>query len=609
MKTMKYTMAAATLMLVATGCSLEEENLSNVSTDQEWSTASGYEKLVNGCYFDFIRIIYGQAEDTYVLLSECGTDIFCDGRGGSNGGWSDVQTYAGSNYQGWSEGYCGFYACISACNAAIAYADKVTGLSQDEVDALVAEAYYLRAHSMFNFVEMYGGKYLSLTPMEEALKVLPMSTVNEWYDAILSDLKFAMQHLPVSQTITGHVERGAAYHLYAKACLSYAAYTDGLGNCEAISADEAKNLYQEALTASETLIQNAKGWGYALYDEPSQIFDENNNKENKEALFVVTHSTITAYNPRGNYFNRVFKHYGAYGQNDGIKMDGGVNNYSTTYTGKDGKTYNVPKYAANNCYTQATLYLLNSYIEKDQRYKAFFKDTWYVNTPTYNVADHEPVYRWTANDAKRFGLDNSRVDNPAFDIALNDTMVFISRETLSEADRNSRRYATYNVSDNHKDLTKPGKFFPSMKKHDLPSMYGGTNPGKCYTWGDCIVYRLGETYLQAAEAAWRLGKTDKAAEYINVIRNRACKGHDNSMNVKASDITQDFILDEYGREMCGEWCRWYTLKRFRAFESRLAKCNPQAAANFKPEVHYLRQIPLGELNKIDNKEEYQNPGY
>lgn len=613
MKTKYFVLATASLAMCATSCSLEEENLSNVSTDVEWSTAAGYEKLINSCYFDMIRIIYGQAEDTYVMLTEGGTDIWCDARQGSNGGWSQVQTYDGSgSYTGWNEGYAGFYGCLSACNAAIKYADKVEGLTKDQINQLVAEAYFLRAHSMLNLVEVYGGKYLTLEPMTEALKELPCTSVNTWFETIISDAEFAMKNLPVTQSIRGHVIRAAAYHLYAKACMTYASYTDGLCGATAISSDEANKLYKQAQEAIDYLIDNQTTLGVKLYEDVNDVFDENNNKTNTETLFAVTHSSITAYNPRGNYFNRVWKHFGAYGRTDGIKMDGGVNSYSTTYTSKfDGKVYSVPKYAANNCYIQGTKYLFDSYGPLDKRYKAFFKDTWYVNTPTVdNGSTPTPVYRWTEGDATRFGLDASRAGNAAFDIPINDTMVFISKEPLTLADRNSRRYATYNIDDNHADLNNPGKFFPSLKKMDCPSLYGGTNPGKCYSSADCIIYRLGESYLMSAELAWRLGDNDKAAKRINVIRERACSGLDTkAMDVSASDINQDFILDEYGREMCGEWSRWFLLKRFRAFESRLAKCNPQAAAHFNKDVNYLRQIPLAELNKIDNKDEYQNPGY
>lgn len=50
------------------------------------------------------------------------------------------------------------------------------------------------------------------------------------------------------------------------------------------------------------------------------------------------------------------------------------------------------------------------------------------------------------------------------------------------------------------------------------------------------------------------------------------------------------------------------LKRFRAFESRITKANPQIT-KFDKNIHYLRPIPTAELLLIDNANEYQNPGY
>ena len=68
--------SAVIMMLSVYGCSLDEFNPSGISTEQEWSTPAGYEKKVNDCYFDLVRIVYGQAEDTYLMVAEGGTDIW-----------------------------------------------------------------------------------------------------------------------------------------------------------------------------------------------------------------------------------------------------------------------------------------------------------------------------------------------------------------------------------------------------------------------------------------------------------------------------------------------------------------------------------------------------
>lgn len=600
-KTISLALTSA-LLIGASSCSLEEENLSGVSTDQEWSTGAGFEKKINDCYFDFVRLIYGQGEDTFVMTAEAGTDIWQDANPtGTNGNWSKIMRYEdfGASTSMYWEAYQGFYATLNSCNAAIYYADKVEGLSQDRINELVAEAHFIRAHTLYNIVEIWGGKYLPTVPTTSPITAPQCSKVNDFYDVIISDLEFAKKYLPVSQAVRGHVTRAAAYHLHAKACLTYATYTDGLGYVDALSEADSRKLLNDAKASADYLIDNAASLGVKLYDDVNDVFDEKNNKTNAEALFVVTHSSITAYNPRGNYFNRAWKHTNAYQNSaEGLYLDGVTPSYETEING-----YAVPRLAKSNCYMEPSRYMIDLYGPKDMRYDAFFSDVLYVNKPNSEDGIH---YTWTENDVKRYNLDRSRLDNHAYDILVGDTAIYLPRRTYTQAERDACRYAIYNLEDNYKDPVKPLKFFPSLIKGDCPSLYAGTNANKPYSSADNIIYRLGETYLLAAEISWRLGQTEVGR--INTLRNRACEGHDHSLDVTTGDINQDFLLDEYARELIGEWNRWMTLKRFRAFESRIAKCNPQIK-KFDKNVHYLRPIPLCEILLIDNPDEYQNPGY
>lgn len=595
------TVAVCAAAMTLSSCSLEEENPSAVSTSKEWSTAAGYEKLVNGCYFDLVRIIYGQAEDTYIISSEAGTDIWQDVNKGDKGNWSKALIYSndfGATTSMFHEAYSGFYGCLNQCNAAIAYAEKVQGLKEDAKNALVAEAHFLRAHCLFNIVEYWGGKYLPTEPTSSPVTVLPMSKVNEFYDVILADLEFAKQYLPVSQAVYGHVTRAAAYHLDAKAALTYSTYTDGMGNCDAIDTAKKNELLQRAKTSADYLISNAASLGVRLYNDINEVFDEENNKTNAEALFVITHSTITALNPRGNYFNRSWKHWDSYNNaSDGIGMSGMTPSYTPVKT-VNGDNYRLAK---GNCYMTPSKYMFDLYGEKDGRYKAFFIDTWYINNPNSGN-----LYVWKAADARRFGLDEARAENPAFNINVGDTAIHILRgKNLTLPERNAIRYATYNLEDNFTQ-TNPGKFFPTLRKNLCTNLFCGENPSKPFTAADCIIYRLAETYLLSAEIAWRMGDNATAAQRVNTIRNRACIGHDGSMNVTANDINADFLLDEYARELIGEWQRWQTLKRFRLLLERL-QLNPQIVQ--RSEHLYLRPIMKQELDIIENPKEYQNPGY
>ena len=83
--------------------------------------------------------------------------------------------------------------------------------------------------------------------------------------------------------------------------------------------------------------------------------------------------------------------------------------------------------------------------------------------------------------------------------------------------------------------------------------------------------RLGETYLLRAEARFRQGNTQGAADDINVLRDRAFKDYravaPGAGKVTADQIDIDFILDERARELYGEEHRAVTLSRLSTKEN------------------------------------------
>jgi len=109
-----------------------------------------------------------------------------------------------------------------------------------------------------------------------------------------------------------------------------------------------------------------------------------------------------------------------------------------------------------------------------------------------------------------------------------------------------------------------------------------------------VLFRLGEMYLGAAEAAFRLGDTTKALAYINVIRQRANVAPFQTLNAQR-------ILDERGREMYSELIRRQDLIRFNKFnEAWWEKPESESYKNIFP-------IPQEILNTMPFLQ--QNPGY
>ncbi|GHT38907.1 glycan metabolism protein RagB [Bacteroidia bacterium] len=154
-----------------------------------------------------------------------------------------------------------------------------------------------------------------------------------------------------------------------------------------------------------------------------------------------------------------------------------------------------------------------------------------------------------------------------------------------------------------------------------------------------IVFRLGEIYMNQAEACYELsllGETSKKAEafdYIEKIRDRAgCKvtrPADNTSNVQADygyiypiDGNLKFIRDERYRELAFENHRWWDIRRWRTATEDLKEWRPRVFMayhvldedkyiylderenwnqnwNAEKKVYY-QAIPQGEVNKNNN---------
>jgi hypothetical protein len=160
-----------------------------------------------------------------------------------------------------------------------------------------------------------------------------------------------------------------------------------------------------------------------------------------------------------------------------------------------------------------------------------------------------------------------------------------------------------------------------------------------------IVFRLGEIYLNSAEALYELGKRDEAFNYIEKIRERAGAatvrplldvsttniGTINQANYPYSlERSLQYIRDERARELYGENHWWWDLRRWRTadqvlnqFRHRLLSCywvydenkyiyleeyNRINRAWTASKQCYYEPIPWGEIGK-NNKLLPQNPLY
>jgi len=583
------------LAIFTSSCDLEEYNPSGSTPETVWKTPTGFETLIAGAYGQQ-RAFYGKSDA--IVMSEAGTDIWF--RSGKATNWKELFRYqdlsgtmGNSNINFWR----GLWPGINLCNAGIGRINDVLWNSDNERKNKEGELRFLRAFYYYHIVETWGGVMLRTKETTEPELTAKRSPVEDFYTLMISDLDSAVAWLPVpnpSIKAYSRATKKSAMGLLAKVLLTRAYYSLDKNN-----ADEAKLFFTRAKNVAHALIDSASKWGISLYPNYSDLWKNQitggNNKNSKEALYIISNSTDPTlnYDVKGCVIHQYF---------------------TPNYTDKPGMMIDVAN-GKNSTLFMPTKYMLNLFDEKDSRYNGSFQDTWYAN----KIENNKQVdYVWKATDAKKYGKDASVIGDT---IHFGDTAIYCTPKIIT--DKRTQKYLVIDGDSlfSNDTIRTNINIFPGLIKFADPnraeaSTEAGTN--------DIIVMRLAEMYLIAAEAEIQLGEFDAARDDINVIRRRASKTHTGDLDITSSDIQPvdkgiAFILDERAREFAGEHMRWYDLKRTRMLVKNIEQYNKdiripdnlKAKGNGIFENIYLRPIPQSsELDKLLNADEFgQNPGY
>ncbi len=137
--------------------------------------------------------------------------------------------------------------------------------------------------------------------------------------------------------------------------------------------------------------------------------------------------------------------------------------------------------------------------------------------------------------------------------------------------------------------------YPCIKKF-LDDQYDPSYPTYDLSYRDIMVLRLAEMYLIKAEAELATG--GNALATINELRKaRAISGKNNTIS---GTVDIETILRERALELCGEYQRWFDLKRTHKLIEHVKAYNAQASGNIDVK-HYYRPIPLNELESVTNR--------
>ena len=564
------------------GCTLEENNPGGATADVVFSTENGINALVNSAYVNFASQFYGRED--ILMLTEGGTDLWINiansGYGRQMTKYEELVATTGQIRNTWNR----LYEIVNYCNAGLERIVDVSFTNEEEKNARIGELSFLRAYAYWHLVEQYGDIDLRTEETKTVVLTAQRSPVTAFYDLMLSDLDVAIANLPVQPipaTDQGRATKKAAYGLKARVALTRVAYES--------STSEKDRYYKMASDAAQYVINNQSELQVSLYDTPEEVFRPANNKNNKEAMFFITHSTINSLNPRPNDPNRLHIWFKA------------------KYSAKAGMVVDLPYGADRNsksgsmCF-MPTRHLLELYDEEvDRRYGDWFREEYYLNVNSYT---------WTADDLAAFEKPVSMAGKTT--LHRGDLALLFTKKKVSGEKRNLP-YALVDINDTYDGdlVSKNARFnvhFPALMKYDDPDLpEAGSQVGS----KDVIVMRLAEMYLIAAEAETLMSGGNKtlAKDLMNVLRERAAvPGKESDMLITESDLDIDFILEERGRELCGEHIRWFDLKRTGKLYSYVQAYNKDITT-MQP-YHVNRPIPQQFLDVITNPTEFgQNDGY
>lgn len=545
-----YIIPAILLAVLTTSCNrqLEQYNPGGLTAEAVFSSPEGFETLVNAAY-SYQRWWYGKEEG--YCASEMGTDIWDAGQAAPDPGLTDYVNLQGSDayLTGlWQE----LYAAVNICNYGITYIDKA-GLSASLASTRLAELRFLRAFYYWHIVETWGASPMPLKPTEGIETQAIKTSVDSIYQQIFDDLSFAESNLPTTTGDYGRVTKPAAEAFLARMYLT-------------------RGMNQQASDMADKVIHD---YGFHLVQHYADLWpmDKMAAAEDSEVVYAVNY---TANKSLDDVQDDILFPYGhSRGGNNG-HLD-----FLMKYDDQPGLQRSI-EYGRPFVRFMPTRFLLSLFDDQiDSRYAGSFQTAWLCN----NLA--------TAPAGMKLG----------------DTAVVVTKDAVSSAYRGSKLYRIYDINDtyNSDGSVKDNQHFVQLSKFMDPTR---SSINEQVSARDVFVIRLAEMYLIAGEAQFKMNNLQKAADYINVVRERAALPGDKAlMDVKPSDLSLDFIMDEWAREFAGEQLRWFTLKREDKLLDRVKADNPNAATGIQS-FHVVRPIPQTELDAVTNPNDFkQNPGY
>ena len=526
------------------------------------------------------------------------------------------------------------------------FAEYKDNYKEDVYNELLGEAYFLRAFYYFGLAKRYGGVPIIKevqSPLDDAETLeVPRNTEYETWKFIYEDLTFAIENM-ASGSEVGRANKYVAAALlsrtmlYAGSIAKYSQYLGfqgeaataaGLAGMEASQADE---FFQYCVEAGKIVEQGP----YTLYtkDYPDKATNFANlflDPTSSESIFIKDYDMTAPQNTRLRHSYDALMSP----QPDMSSFVGAESYPPLDFM----ELFEMPAYV--NADGTPVRFESRSDIKNGMEPRmlgTMYFDGDELRGSTFSI--QKGIYR-------SFNALAADAENGSSAASINsaDNRILGGRGWTTEIDG-----VTYNITGAHGHFDDQGgenngwgsAFIRKYINPDMP-----TNDVREYRSGQhWVVFRLGEIYLNTAEALYELGQRDEAFNYIEMIRERAGAsvtrpaidmattniGTINNANYPYQvENSLQFIRDERARELYGENHWWWDLRRWRTadqvlnqFRHRVLSCYFVADEGkyiYIDEINrwnrswtasnacYYEPIPWGEIGKNENLLP-QNPLY
>lgn len=430
------------------------------------------------------------------------------------------------------------YVHIRNCNDFLSQLEEAESLSSIQKEQLNAEVRFIRAMHYFSLVKRYGGVPLITAPQIydpsnlESLYVKRNKEV-EVYDFIVKECEEISEILSVerSEAEKYRANRGAALALCSRAAL-YAGSIAKNGSVKldgiiGIAQSESTRLYQSSYNASKALLDLGI---YSLYNS-----NPNDKVQNYTEMFL-----------KGNGDNGEYIFQKQYNVAGGKGHDWDKRNAPFSYRG-----------GGWGCGMAPTLELIETF-----EYTDGTSGELKIEENGVPLRFSDPYTLFEGKDPRLLAsvyLPGSPCQDTKIEwirgIIVSDTERYQATNQPDGGNTVTINGVVYNTSGKDGgadagDASKTGFYQKKFWDETLTDM----NMGKSETpWP---VFRLGEIYLNLAEAAFELNKSEEALSAINTIRNRAGI-------VNLNNISIENIRHERKVELAFEGHRFWDMKRWR----------------------------------------------